>query len=58
MPDAMTVTRSGPLSTVQDLGRHGVAHLGVPRAGALDQPALQAGNRLVGNEPDTTTNAA
>ncbi|MFF2354604.1 hypothetical protein ACFVVL_33190 [Kitasatospora sp. NPDC058115] len=30
----------------------------MPRAGALDQPALQAGNRLVGNEPDTTTNAA
>ncbi|MFF2354605.1 biotin-dependent carboxyltransferase family protein [Kitasatospora sp. NPDC058115] len=52
MPDAMTVIRSGPLSTVQDLGRRGVAHLGVPRAGALDQPALRAGNRLVGNEPD------
>ncbi len=43
--------RPGPLTTVQDLGRRGVAHLGVPRAGALDEPALRAANRLVGNEP-------
>ncbi|RYJ05148.1 MAG: 5-oxoprolinase/urea amidolyase family protein [Actinomycetales bacterium] len=35
--------------TVQDLGRPGHAHLGVPRSGALDQPALRLGNRLVGN---------
>ncbi|WP_380281435.1 biotin-dependent carboxyltransferase family protein [Kitasatospora purpeofusca] len=51
MTDAMVVVRPGPLSTVQDLGRRGVAHLGVPRAGALDGPALRAANRLVGNEP-------
>lgn len=43
------VERAGPLSTVQDRGRVGWAHLGVPRAGALDQPALEAANRLVGN---------
>ncbi|MQS15350.1 biotin-dependent carboxyltransferase family protein [Streptomyces kaniharaensis] len=47
----LLVVRPGPLTTVQDLGRRGVAHLGVPRAGALDEPALRAGNRLVGNEP-------
>ncbi|MFJ9952974.1 biotin-dependent carboxyltransferase family protein [Kitasatospora sp. NPDC091207] len=47
----MLVVRPGPLTTVQDLGRRGVAHLGVPRAGALDEPALHAANRLVGNEP-------
>ncbi|MDH6579456.1 biotin-dependent carboxyltransferase family protein [Kitasatospora sp. MAP5-34] len=47
----LLVVRPGPLTTVQDLGRHGVAHLGVPRAGALDRPALLAANRLVGNEP-------
>ncbi|MEU8925581.1 biotin-dependent carboxyltransferase family protein [Kitasatospora sp. NPDC048545] len=47
----LVVVRPGPLTTVQDLGRHGVAHLGVPRAGALDEPALRAANRLVGNEP-------
>lgn len=45
------VVRAGPLTTVQDLGRPGYAHLGVPRAGALDAPALRLANRLVGN-PD------
>ncbi|GAA0682497.1 biotin-dependent carboxyltransferase family protein [Kitasatospora atroaurantiaca] len=48
---ALQVVRAGPLTTVQDLGRRGVAHLGVPRAGALDEPALRAANRLVGNAP-------
>ncbi|MEY9948011.1 biotin-dependent carboxyltransferase family protein [Kitasatospora sp. GAS1066B] len=47
----LIVLRPGPLSTVQDLGRFGVAHQGVPRAGALDQPAYAAANRLVGNPP-------
>ena len=45
------VVRAGALTTVQDLGRAGWAHLGVPRSGALDAPALVAANRLVGN-PD------
>ncbi|MGW6917766.1 5-oxoprolinase subunit C family protein [Kitasatospora sp. NPDC054939] len=49
----LEVVRPGPLTTVQDLGRRGVAHLGAPRAGALDEPALIAANRLVGNAPDT-----
>ena len=48
----ITVVRAGPLTTVQDLGRPGWAHLGVPRSGALDVPALLAANRLVGN-PDS-----
>lgn len=43
------VLRAGPLTTVQDLGRPGYAHLGVPRSGALDQPALRRANALVGN---------
>jgi biotin-dependent carboxylase-like uncharacterized protein len=47
----ITVVRGGPLTTVQDLGRPGFAHLGVPRSGALDPPALALANRLVGN-PD------
>jgi biotin-dependent carboxylase-like uncharacterized protein len=47
----ITVVRPGPLSTVQDLGRPGYAHLGVPRSGALDAPALARANRLVGNPP-------
>lgn len=35
---------------VQDLGRPGWAHLGVPRSGALDPPAASLANRVVGNE--------
>jgi len=45
----LTVCEAGPLTTVQDGGRPGWAHLGVPRSGALDGPALQMANRLVGN---------
>ena len=40
---------AGPLTTVQDAGRPGYAHLGVPRSGALDGPAYELANRLVGN---------
>jgi biotin-dependent carboxylase-like uncharacterized protein len=43
------IVRAGPLTTVQDLGRPGYAHLGVPRSGALDVPAARLANRLVGN---------
>ncbi|MGH3716279.1 MAG: allophanate hydrolase subunit 2 family protein, partial [Micromonosporaceae bacterium] len=49
----LEVVRAGPLCTVQDLGRVGLAHLGVPRSGAVDAPALRAGNRLVGNPDDS-----
>jgi biotin-dependent carboxylase-like uncharacterized protein len=45
----LTVHRPGPLSTVQDLGRPGQAHLGVPPSGALDVPAYELANRLTGN---------
>ena len=41
----------GPSVLVQDLGRPGWAHLGVPRSGALDRPAAALANRLVGNDP-------
>ncbi|MET7388484.1 biotin-dependent carboxyltransferase family protein [Streptomyces sp. NPDC005529] len=46
---ALSVVRAGALTTVQDQGRPGHAHLGVPRSGALDAPAAALGNRLVGN---------
>jgi biotin-dependent carboxylase-like uncharacterized protein len=49
---ALAVVRSGALTTVQDLGRPGHAHLGVPRSGALDGPAAALANRLVGNPAD------
>ena len=48
----LTVLDPGLLTTVQDRGRHGYAHLGVPRAGALDAPAAALANRLVGNPVD------
>ena len=44
------VLRAGALTTVQDQGRPGWAHLGVPRSGALDPAALRLANRLVGND--------
>ncbi|MFJ5140035.1 biotin-dependent carboxyltransferase family protein [Streptomyces sp. NPDC088707] len=49
---AVVVVRAGALTTVQDLGRAGYAHLGVPRSGALDPAAVRRANRLVGN-PET-----
>ena len=49
MSGSLEVVRPGPLTTVQDLGRPGHAHLGVPRAGAVDREALKLANRLVGN---------
>ncbi|MDG4761034.1 biotin-dependent carboxyltransferase family protein [Micromonospora sp. WMMD710] len=49
MTGAVEVLRAGALTTVQDLGRPGWAHLGVPRSGALDPTALRLANRLVGN---------
>lgn len=45
------VLKAGPLTTVQDLGRPGQAHLGVTQSGAADRPALIRANRLVEN-PD------
>ncbi|MET8377897.1 5-oxoprolinase subunit C family protein [Streptomyces microflavus] len=45
------VVRPGALTTVQDAGRPGWAHLGVGRAGVLDAPAARLANRLAGNRP-------
>ena len=47
----VAVVRAGPLTTVQDRGRPGLARLGVPPSGAADQRALELGNRTVGNDP-------
>ena len=46
---ALTVVAGGALTTVQDPGRPGHAHLGVPRSGWLDPRAATLANRLVGN---------
>lgn len=50
MSGTFEVIRPGPLTTVQDLGRPGHAHVGVPRSGAADRRSLQLANRLVGND--------
>ncbi|GLY64826.1 biotin-dependent carboxyltransferase family protein [Amycolatopsis taiwanensis] len=43
------VVRPGPLTTVQDLGRPGLAALGVCGSGAADRWSAALANRLVGN---------
>lgn len=48
----LKVNLAGPLALVQDLGRPGLAHLGVGTSGAMDRGALALANRLVGNTPD------
>jgi biotin-dependent carboxylase-like uncharacterized protein len=45
----LEVLDGGPLTTVQDAGRSGFGHLGVPPSGWLDGPAARLANRLVGN---------
>ncbi|MFD8980528.1 biotin-dependent carboxyltransferase family protein [Streptomyces sp. NPDC059564] len=51
----LEVLRAGALTTVQDLGRPGYAHLGVPRSGALDTAAHTLANRLLGNPAGAAT---
>ena len=41
--------KSGLHTTVQDRGRHGHEHLGIPANGAMDKGAAKAANELVGN---------
>ena len=48
----LRVVRPGPRTTVQDGGRFGFGHLGVPVAGAVDRLAVHAANAAVGNEAD------
>ncbi|MFC6696335.1 biotin-dependent carboxyltransferase family protein [Nocardioides daphniae] len=43
---------AGPLATVQDLGRPGLAKIGVGASGAADRGAFTLANRLVGNPED------
>ena len=49
---ALTITRPGLLTTVQDLGRWGHQHLGVPVAGPMDWYSHRLANRLVGNSDE------
>jgi biotin-dependent carboxylase-like uncharacterized protein len=46
----LRVLEAGPSTLIQDLGRPGLASLGVGPSGALDRPALALSNRLLGND--------
>src|SRR3984885_10292623 len=46
---AIKVLKPGLATTVQDLGRPGYYHIGIPLSGGMDRHALVAANLLVGN---------
>ena len=52
---SLVVERPGLLSTVQDLGRFGHQHIGVPVNGVMDDVSHRMANWLVGNEGDEAT---
>ena len=49
---SIEVRKPGLSTTIQDGGRSGYYHLGIPPSGALDQYSLAAANALAGNGPD------
>jgi KipI family sensor histidine kinase inhibitor len=51
----ITVVRPGLLTTIQDLGRWGYQHLGVPVSGSIDPASHRLANALLGNLPDAAT---
>jgi antagonist of KipI len=52
---AIRVVRPGLFTTVQDLGRVGFQHLGVPTSGAMDATSHRLANALVGNSDADAT---
>lgn len=52
---SLEVVRPGLLTTLQDLGRPGRQHLGVPVNGAMDEISHRLANLLVGNEETEAT---
>ena len=51
----LEILRTGPLALVEDLGRKGMANLGVTQSGAADRRAHKLANRLVANPGDRAT---
>src|SRR5690348_16234928 len=47
---AIEVIKPGLSTSVQDLGRPGHYHVGIPISGGMDRLALRAANLLVGND--------
>ncbi|QDV37996.1 5-oxoprolinase subunit C family protein [Tautonia plasticadhaerens] len=52
---ALTVLRAGVGGRVQDLGRPGHRHRGVPEGGAFDLPSHALANAMVGNGPEAAS---
>jgi len=52
---SIRVVRAGLLTTVQDLGRYGLQHLGIVPGGAMDPVAHTIANALVGNPAEAAT---
>ena len=48
----VTIVRPGMLTTVQDLGRWGYQHSGIPVAGPMDSYSHRLANRMLGNPED------
>ncbi len=51
----LEVLQTGPLALVQDLGRPGLAHVGVGRSGAADRRSHALANRLLANPEGSAT---
>ncbi|MBB4350161.1 biotin-dependent carboxyltransferase family protein [Aliirhizobium cellulosilyticum] len=51
MTALLTISRAGPLMSVQDNGRYGFRARGVSTSGAMDRDAHAIANALVGNDP-------
>ena len=49
---ALKILKPGLSTSIQDLGRPGYFHLGIPIGGAMDRFALRCANMLVGNSED------
>ncbi|MGV9800885.1 allophanate hydrolase subunit 2 family protein, partial [Mycobacterium sp. NPDC003449] len=55
MTTTLEILRTGPLALVEDLGRPGMANLGVTRSGAADRRSHTLANRLVANPGERAT---
>jgi biotin-dependent carboxylase-like uncharacterized protein len=51
----LEILKTGPLALLEDLGRPGLAHIGVTRSGAADRRSHTLANRLVANPLDRAT---
>jgi len=53
MGNSVFVLKPGLYSSIQDKGRWGYAHLGIPESGAIDKKAFHKVNQILNNKIDT-----